>query len=346
MRILLDFLHPAHVHVFRNFRDAMLQRGHEVVVTARDKDLTLDLLDRYGIPAEVLSTQKTGALGMAGELLGRTRRLVRAARRVRPDVLAGIMGPSIAPAGRLLRIPSVVFYDTEFATRTNRWVYPMATAVVTPDCYQGRVRGRHITYPGYHELAYLHADRFDPDPGMVARLGVGPDERYSVVRFVSWQASHDAGERALTADQKRRIVESLAERGPVFVSSEAPLPEDLMAHRLPTPPEAIHHVLAGAAVVVGESATMASEAAVLGVPAVFVATTGRGYTEEQERRYRLVRHVQPDDLAAVLGAITDYLDTPIDALDERRARLLADKVDVTAWMVDFFERRGWEPDPD
>ena len=39
---------------------------------------------------------------------------------------------------------------------------------------------------------------------------------------------------------------------------------------------------------------MSSEAAVLGVPAVFIATTGRGYTDDEERRYGLVRHFTED----------------------------------------------------
>ena len=47
--------------------------------------------------------------------------------------------------------------------------------------------------------------------------------------------------------------------------------------------------------IVGESATMSSEAAVLGVPAVMIATTGRGYTDDQERRYELVRHFTDDE---------------------------------------------------
>ena len=34
--------------------------------------------------------------------------------------MTGIMGPSIAIAGKLLRTPRVVFYDTEIATSTNR----------------------------------------------------------------------------------------------------------------------------------------------------------------------------------------------------------------------------------
>ena len=98
-------------------------------------------------------------------------------REVHPDVLTGIMGPSIAVAGKLSRTPAVVFYDTEFASQTNRVVYPLAYSVCTPDCYQGAVPGRHVTYAGYHELAYLHPNRFLPDPARLAAFDVRPTSR-------------------------------------------------------------------------------------------------------------------------------------------------------------------------
>lgn len=133
MKILIDILHPAHVHFFRPFREEMSARGHEFLVTARQKDVTIELLEAYEIPHTVLSRQRTGRAGLAYELASRTARLIRIARRFRPDVMTGIMGPSIALAGTALRIPRVVFYDTEIATSTNRWVYPMSTAVCTPE---------------------------------------------------------------------------------------------------------------------------------------------------------------------------------------------------------------------
>ena len=120
MRILIDILHPAHVHFFRPFREDMLAAGHDVLVTSRRKDVTIELLDAFDIPHRVLSSQRRGRAGLARELLSRTARLVRAARRFRPDVMTGIMGPSIAIAGKLLRTPRVVFYDTGIATSTNR----------------------------------------------------------------------------------------------------------------------------------------------------------------------------------------------------------------------------------
>lgn len=313
----------------------MLDQGHEIVVTARAKDVAVDLLTEYSIPHEVLSVQRSG-IGLAGELVARTGRLLRIARRERPTILTGIMGPSIALAGKLLRIPTVVFYDTEFATRTNRFVYPLASYVCTPDSYAAEVRGNHITYPGYHELAYLHPARFTPDRSRLAAFGLEPGQPYSVVRFVSWEASHDTGEVALTPAQKRRVIDELSARGPVLVSSEGPLPDDLADRALRGPVTDVHHLLAFADVVVGESATMSSEAAVLGTPAVFIATTGRGYTDDQERRYGLVRSFTPPKFDQAVEAALRMATLSQEDRHERRAQLLDDKIDVTAWMVDFF----------
>jgi predicted glycosyltransferase len=336
VRVLIDILHPAHVHFFRNFHAEMTERGHELRITARDKDRSVELLRAFDLPYEQISTQGSGG-GLAVEMVQRTARLMKTVRVFRPDVMTGIMGPSIAATGVLRRIPAVVFYDTEFAVQTNRLVYPLAYSVCTPDCYQGTVRGRHLQYAGYHELAYLHPNRFEPDPARLADFGVEPDESYSIVRFVSWQAVHDRKEVGLTAAQKRQLVELLASRGRVLVSSEAPLTGDLAALAVRGPVHEIHHLIANARLVIGESATMSSEAAVLGVPAVFIATTGRGYTDDEERRYGLVRHFTDAQFDLAVTAVKEILDAPRQKWTCARQRLLEEKIDVTAWMVDYFE---------
>lgn len=342
MRILIELLHPAHVHVFRNFVRDMESRGHVVMLTARDKDVTVDLLREYGLPHEILSSQAIGTIGLARELVTRVRSLNTIIKQFQPDVLTGIMGPTIAVAGRRRRVPAVVFYDTEFATRTNRWVYRLAHTVITPDSYQNPVPGLHVTYPGYHELAYLHPNRFTPDPQRVRAAGVDPDELFSLVRFVSWDASHDVGEIALTAEQKRTLVDHLAASGRVLISSEKPLPPDLEPFAWRGARSDIHHLIAYAQLVVGESATMASEAAVLGTPAVYIAKTGRGYTDDQEARYGLVRNVQPTAFETALEAVDSYLSTPTQDIAAGHKRLLEERIDVTEWMVDWFEGTSFE----
>ena len=83
------------------------------------------------------------------------------------------------------------------------------------------------SYAGYHELAYLHPNRFRPDPAALDAFGVSPDEPYSIVRFVSWQAVHDRRERGLSAD-----AEAAPGRGAAAARAGAdlvrgPAPDDL-----------------------------------------------------------------------------------------------------------------------
>jgi predicted glycosyltransferase len=119
-------------------------------------------------------------------------------------------------------------------------------------------------YSGLQELAYLHPDYFRPDAEPLRTLGLGPEEPYSVVRFVSWRATHDVGQRGFTDAQKRDAVERLGRLGRVFVSTEG--------ERAPVPPERLHDLLAGARVYLGEGATMATEAGLLGTPSIYVSS--------------------------------------------------------------------------
>lgn len=336
VKILIDILHPAHVHFFRNFRSEMIERGHEIVVTARDKDVVVDLLDDYQIDYQLLSKQGRG-IRLAVELLQRTWRLLKVIRKEKPDVLIGIMGPCITLAGRLTGIPAVVFYDTEFAKQTNWFAYPLAHSVCTPDCYQGKVRGNHITYAGYHELSYLHPRRFEPDPTRLSAFGLDSRKPFSVLRFVSWEAAHDVNEKGLALSQKRKLLDVLSSYGQVVISSESDLPEELESFRLRGPVSDIHHVLAHAEMVVGESATMASESAVLGVPAVFIATTGRGYTDDQQVRYGLVDYFTEERFDEAVTTLNARFEagSPRERGAVARGQLLADKIDVTDWMVDY-----------
>jgi uncharacterized protein len=341
MRILVEILHPAHVHFFRHFIAEMESRGHQLLVTARDKDVAVALLEAYGIPHRVLSTQRKGGLALARELFRRTQALLPIIDEFQPDVLTGIMGPTIALAGRRKGVPTVVFYDTETAWLTNSWVYRLADAVCTPDSYPGTVPGRHLTYPGSHDLAYLRPERFTPDPEKLRRFGLDPGRPFTFARFVSFEASHDLRDRGLSLEGKVALLEHLAKAGEVVVSTEGPLPRGLPATPLKGPVHEIHHVLAAAGLVVGDSGTMSTEAAVLGTPAVFVSTARLGVLLDLEHRYGLIANVAPNDPAVAIAAASRLMaESKSGLIAEGRQRLLAETVDVTSWMVDFFEDAG------
>ena len=339
MRILVEILHPAHVHFFRNAIKEWTMRGDDVLVLSREKDVANELLRAYDIPFESISRLPKTKLALVGEMVLRDVRMLTRSLQFKPDVLVGIMGVTIAQVAKIIRRPAIVFYDTENAVLTNKVVYPLAHSVCTPQCYTAPVNGNHVKYPSYHELAYLHPRRFQADPEIVRAAGVEPNCPFYILRFVSWQASHDVGEAGFDVDFKRHLVQTLLTRGKVLISSEGALPADLEQYRFNAAAKDIHHFLACATLLVGESATMASEAAVLGTPAFYIADTGRGYTDEQEQLYQLCWTFPRNQTSKALQTILELLETPDlnTQFEARRRKMLSERTDATSWLISYID---------
>jgi predicted glycosyltransferase len=343
VRVLIDIGHPAHVHFFRRPAELLRQRGYELMVTSRRKEMATDLLDAFGIPHVQLSVMgSAGPFGLIKELCQRDIRLLRVVNRWRPDVMAAIGGIFIAHTGLLSRARSLVFYDTENARLQNALTYPFASRVIVPRCYAAWTpRRRTLRYPGYHELSYLRPPHFNADRTTAVANGLRSDRPTYLLRLVSWHASHDLGERGLTWDAVRRVCSRLhAAAAHVVISSEAELPTDLQPYAYTGDAAQIHHLMAYCTGFFGESATMASECAVLGVPAVYAAHTGRGYTDEQEMRYGLVKNVRTLDAAALDAGVEWLLGFAVEDARRRRQRLLDDTCDVAEFVVRAIETRG------
>jgi hypothetical protein len=92
---------------------------------------------------------------------------------------------------------------------------------------------------------------------------------------------------------------------------------------------------------IGDSQTMTSEAAVLGTPAIrsnsFVGQIS--YLEEEEHVYGLTYGFLPTDFDAMQLKIEELLTLPNlkEIWQSRRQKMLADKIDVTAFFVWFIE---------
>jgi uncharacterized protein len=336
MKILVDIGHPAHVHFYYRPIQLWLNDGHDVIVTSRHKEIATDLLDALQVQHHVLSSMNNGSIrGMVSELISRDLKLLRVVIKERPDVMTGIGGIYVAHTGFLTRIPSVVFYDTENASLSNLITYPFSRLVVVPDCYSAWLPPWNLKYPGYHELSYLNPDHFVPDRGIATECGLDPARPTFLIRTVSWQASHDLDEKGWNLKLLTQLVRFLENHGKVIISAEGELPEKLRKYKYEGAVEKIHHLMAFLSLFVGESATMASECAVLGVPAIYAANTGRGYTDEQESKYQLVFNIRDLDWSTMKAVITEILDTSVDTWPSRRNKLLADTIDVAEFVANL-----------
>jgi uncharacterized protein len=341
-RILVDIGHPAHVHLFRNAIKIWQSHDHEVAITTRDKDVTVDLLKSYGFTYDIVSKARKGVLGLAYELVEHDFGVLKAAIRHRSQILIGT-SVAITHVAPLIGAKSVVFNedDASVAKAFVRLAYPFAHSIVTPTTLNENHGKKHITYEGYQKLAYLHPNYFSPDPAIKKKLGIRHDERYFLMRFVSQQAAHDHGEFGMGADFRLRIIETLQRHGKVFITSEVPLTQELECFSLPVAPSEIHHVLAFADIFIGDSQSMTVEAAILGVPSLRINSFADrcSILVELQNKYQLTYGYFPSQEDEIFYILSEWLkDAHLkEKWQEKRKILLEDKIDVTHWMVGFIE---------
>jgi hypothetical protein len=336
-RIVVDMNHPAHVHFFKHFIVEMRKRGHHVLITASDKDVTIKLLKAYGFDFVDMGTYGNTVPRKIASVPLMALRMIHAVRRFRPEVLLGIASSRAAHTAFVLRKRSIIFDDSEH--KGQLWAYlPFASTVVTPTCFKKNLGKKHMRYAGYHELAYLHPHRFTPNPQVLDEFGLSENTPFFIVRFVSWRAVHDMGEKGFTENGKRQLVRELMNRGKVIITSEEDLPSDLRRYSLSVSLEKVHDLLYYATMYVGEGATMASEAAVLGTPSVYVSSISAGTLEEQERKYGLLRHFRNEEDALRYAGELLRTDNLKERWREKKTTLLNDKIDVTQYMGDLVEK--------
>ena len=334
VRILLDIHHPKHVHFFRPLIRRWQARGDVVQIVTRDKDITHRLLELYGLPYVCLSRQQRG-WRTGAELAARWLRCAGWIRRFRPDVVLSVAGITTALPARILRVPNIALTDTETAVLSNRIAFPFADRILTPEWFNGSFGPRHYRYRGFHEWSYLNPTEFQPDAELVRAEGIDPDAPYAVLRLVHWGAAHDWGESGLDSNDTLALVEQLSRKLRVCLSAEGPVPSTLQPYLTRIRVDRVHHVLAFASLVAGESPSMAAEAALLGVPAVLVSSwAGRcGNMQVLEKQYGLMQ-VFSDSRPGVAATLALAEQPPDRAtIRARRQALLAELCDIPT-MVD------------
>jgi len=337
MRIVIDINHPAHVHYFKHFIWKMQKQGHEIRITASEKDITYQLLQAYGFDFIRIGTYGKSLFRKAINIVLLDLVMYNSVKKFSPDLFMGFGSIRAAHVSFLLQKPCILLEDTEHSIEQILLYLPFIKKILTPECFQRNMGCKHIKFNGYTELAYLHPHYFTPNPSVLDELGVGKNEPYILLRFVSWNASHDIGQHGI--QNKYELVKDLEQFGRVFISSEKPLPPELQQYSLTLTPEKIHDVLYFAQLYMGEGGTMATEAALLGTPAIFVSSLAgtMGNFSELETRYSLMFSYKNPESAQKKAIELLHHDNLKEEWKIKRERLLNDKIDVTAFLIDFIE---------
>jgi uncharacterized protein len=343
MKILIDINHPAHVHYFRNFILDMQKKGHKFLITATEKEMTYQLLKNYQFDFVRLGAHGNTVIKKIINLPVSDYHMFLAARKFQPDLFLGFGSIRAAHTATILRKPCISFDDTEDSIGQIRLYRPFVECICTPSCFQTPLGNKQVLFNGYMDLAYLHPNHFTPDPSVLDDLDLVKNERFIIVRFIAWAASHDL--RLKGVNNPVKMVKELEKYGRVFVSSEKTTDKKLDDYKLNIAPEKFHSLLSFAQLYIGEGGTITTEAAILGTPAIHIESDARGIAtgyrsgnfQELRDKYGLM-FFYADEQEALAKAV-EILNNPNSKSEwqKKRETFLNDKIDVAAWMTDFIE---------
>lgn len=343
MRYLFFTNTPAHVHLYKYAVERLIRSGHEALVLGRDYGCTVPLLEYYDLPYRVYGECDTTKYSLFRELPNHYATVLPAARKFDPDLIFG-MGSYAAHAGAVSRTPVVLILDSEPTSLDHYLSRPFANTILTPHAFGKDLGAKHYRFYGFKETAYLHPDEFEPDGDIRTKLGVGGGP-FAVIRFNAFGSHHDVAEGGFTPVQRRELIDRMSEYATVLVSDEGDgiSLEDLPARRFNLHPALLHDALSEANLLVADTQTMVTEAALLGTPAIrsnsWVGEDDMGNFLELERNDLVCNLAAFDDVKTRAEELLRDDDSK-ERWQRRRGDFLADKVNLTDLIVDVARKRG------
>lgn len=343
MKIVVYLHHPAQFHLFKNVIQNLLNHRHEVKVFATKKDVLEDLLQEAGIPYTnfVPKGKKDNKFSTAVSMFRQDFGLFKYCLFNRPDLMIGTSA-EIAHVGFFLGIPNIFVNEDDVAVvpLVGKVIHPFARHLLAPDVCDTGNRQKTISYPSYHELAYLHPDLFKADIHIASKY-IDTAQRSFLIRFAKLTAHHDTGIRGIGSEIAMQIIKMLEPHGKIYITSERALEPQFEPYRLAIRSADIHHVMAFTDIYIGDSQTMAAEAGCLGIPFIrcndFVGRIG--YLRDLEDHYRLGFGIKPSEPGKLLQTLNDILHYPDRKAEwsNRRNKMLSEKLELTSYITKLIE---------
>ena len=347
MNVLIQLSHPAHFHLYKNVAHNLMDDGHEVYILIKTKDILEDLLKQSGLPYYNIlkEAHRKSRLGVLWDMLVRDWRMFRFVKKHKIDLLTGST-VEVAQVGWLTRKYRVNAGedDMRVVPLVQKMGGPFMQTLLSPVvCDNWKLESKSVKYASYHELAYLHPNHFQADRTVVERY-FPADTPYYILRFASLSAHHDAGIRGINTEIAQHLIDILKPHGRIYITSERELEPQFEQYRIPIKTLDRHHVMAFSTLYIGDSQTMAAEAAVLGVPFVrFNDFVGRiGYLNELENVYHLGFGIKASEEGAserMYNVVEEILTTPNlkEEWENRRQKMLSEKIDYAQFLTWFIE---------
>ena len=338
MKILVDIGHPAHVHYFRNFIKKINKNNNQILIIARNKDVTYELLKTYDL--KYISRGK-GGNNIFSKILYfpyAVFKILKEAIKFRPDFYLSFASPYVPIASLFLKKPVITVDDTENDWLSHMFYSPFSDLIITPIFFKKKFGKNHIKINTLFELGSIHPKYFKSDKNFKKKIGLKDSEDYVVLRFVNWNATHDINEEGFNLKSKKNIVEILSKYAKVLISSEGELPDELKKFKIKISVDQAHNLLKHAALYVGESGTMAVEASMLGTPSILYSSLAKklGNFISLSKEFSLLELCDNED--ELISSIINIFENKKSKFmwEKKSLNFILEKIDFTKFLVWLF----------
>ena len=345
--IWIDLDNSPHVPFFAPIIEELEKRGYSVLVTARDAFQVRELVNLWNLNCRIIGhhSGKNPILKLAG-LCMRSLQLAPAILQRKPHLAVSHGSRSQLILATLLRIPSIVIMDYEFARGLTglqpKWV--MVPEVIAKNGVIGTTS--HIMdYPGIKEDVYV--PRFKPDSSIKGFLGLNDGDLVVTLRPPANEAHYHNPESETLLDTVLSLLRETSNTKVVLLprnhKQEAAIREswqDLFASgKVIVPPKAVDglNLIWHSDLVISGGGTMNREAAALGIPVYSIfrgrigavdrelARTGRlvliESVQEVRSKIKLQHRNRTQELGnrnvAVLNKIVENIETGVAGVSSR-----------------------------
>ncbi|MGK0379110.1 MAG: putative glycosyltransferase [Patiriisocius sp.] len=327
--------HPSQIWMMHALASSAPQ-NIEISWYIRDKDIMVQLAKELSIDFQIVSVAGEGILGNAFELLCNIFRFLKITKKDKIEIWFSKYG-AVNIAAWLLRTTNYSFNDDDadivpFIAMTS---YPFSKHVFcTKWTRMGKYEKLALRYPSFHELYYLHPNRFQANLTKAREfLNIPNSQTYALIRLSSLKAHHDLNQTGVSDALLFKLISQIEQKHRIYISSERPLRPEIEKFRVNIPMVQIHTILSSSSLVIGDSQTMIAEASVLGIPNLRISSfKGKlGYLDELERR-ELTKSVKPGDDQEIITALKEVMkQTPFD-FDDKKIKLISETVDPISFI--------------
>jgi predicted glycosyltransferase len=347
MNVAFYIAHPSQFFVFKATIER-IQSNNNVFIFIKSKDILEDVMIQHGFTYQNISEKpkRNNFLGNIINIVSRTSTLYRHFKRSKIDLLITCASYS-CQAAYLLGIPSIVLNDDDYPVIKKSALigWPFASVILAPrSCSMGYWKRKTYFYNGFQKLGYLHPNIFIPNPTILEKYNLERDN-YFIIRTVSLTAHHDHGIKGINLGLLEDLVNKLSRFGKVIISSEKELPENYHQYQLQIDHKDIHNLIYFSKLLIGDSQSMAHEAAVLGTPSIRINDFKNkiGVLNELESEYELTFSFLPDDQTKIHEKLDDIVGQDKILYSEKRDKMIENKIDLSkllVWLInDFNENR-------